>query len=166
MSLRPESWRVVGVSEVLNWTTGQVDVTSSTENQRSCLGFVRYRKCPEQAEEALSYQDQLMLRGLSRTGTEFLWIQASREEGSNKGIKYKLTGKMTSSSPTGAPELIEVQIKTPSIDKIEYKAGNRPRPFIDSLMESVDFGGLDLVVDALENNVGDRFKDEASIIFH
>lgn len=164
VSLRPESWRVVGVSDVLNWTTGQVDVTSSTEDQRSCLGFIRYRESPEPTEEALSFQDQLMLRGLSRTGTEFLWIQASREEGSNKGIKYKLTGKITSSSSTGATELTEVQIKTPSIDKIEYKAGNSQRPIMDSVMGSVDIGGLDQIVDALENNVGDRFKYETSII--
>ena len=107
MSFSPTSWRVVAVSEVLDFTTGEVDVTRSTEdgNQRSCLGFLRYRKCPE-APEALSYHDRLMLRGLRRTGKEFLWIQASREEGANKGIKYRLSGKMTSS--TGGPELVQV----------------------------------------------------------
>ena len=58
----------------------------------------------------------------------------------------------------------QVQIKTPSIEKVEYKTGNKERPIIHSMLGKVDVGGVNQVLAALDDNVGEKFQDEASII--
>ena len=58
----------------------------------------------------------------------------------------------------------QVQIETPSMEKVEYKTGNKERPIIHSMLGEVDVGGVNQVLAALDDNVGEKFRDEASII--
>ena len=50
VSLVPESWKLVNISEVLDWETGQVNVdslersNSTTTEVKPCLGFLRFRQ--------------------------------------------------------------------------------------------------------------------------
>ena len=168
VSLIPDSWRVVDISDVLDITTGDVDLTHQAEAaDKCCLGLLRYRKCPMDPQ-AYSYHDHLLLRGLSRLSEQYLFLHASKEEGegTNLGIKYKISGKITSASTdVGAQKYVEVQIKNPSLKSLDYKkAGDRQRGLIDSLMGGVKIHsqGVDEISAILENNVSKRLKSEAS----
>ena len=52
VSLVPESWKLVNISDVLDWETGQLDVdslslqpsNSTTADLKPCLGFLRFRQ--------------------------------------------------------------------------------------------------------------------------
>jgi len=159
----PDSWKVVDITQVLDWTTGDVDVTDSTEDDKCCLGFLRLRKSPSDPE-AFSYHDQLVLKGLEKKKQQYLFLLASREVGANTGIKYKMTGKMNSSS-TEDPAQVQVQIVTPSIEKIKYRqATDRQGSAVDSMMRGVKIEGLDEVISSLGENVEEQFLDRAATL--
>ena len=121
----------------------------------------------EQEAPSFSFHDQLLMSGMRQVEVEgedqhqLVFILASREEeGAMKGIRYKMSGQMMS---TEALEGVEVDIKTPCMEKIRYKvASTRNGSIINSLMEDVKSDGVGEVLVSMQKSINPKFKQRAS----
>ena len=90
---------------------------------------------------------------------QLVFILASREEGgAMKGIRYKMSGQMMTTE-----EGVDVEIRTPCMEKIRYKvASTRNGSIINSLMEDVQSDGVGEVLVSMQESINPKFQQRAN----
>ena len=90
---------------------------------------------------------------------QLLFMLASREEGPMKGIRYRMSGQVMTPE---AQEGLEVEIMTPCVEKIRYKAATtRNSSIVNLLMEDVKLDGVGEALVSMQESISPKFQQRA-----
>ena len=90
---------------------------------------------------------------------QLLFMLASREEGPMKGIRYRMSGQVMTPE---AQEGLEVEIMTPCVEKIRYKAATtRNSSIANLLMEDVQLDGVGEALVSMQESISPKFQQRA-----